>query len=156
MNVELRLTVPADFDDLFRFSSDPVAIQMAAFTANDPMDRDAFNTSWEFRLANLSILNFTIWVDGEIAGSVATFYVENEREITYWIGREWWGRGIATEAVRQILALDPIRPMHGRAAADNPASRRVMEKCGFIQTGTDRGYANARGQIIDEVILRLD
>ena len=76
--------------------------------------------------------------------------------MTYWIGRSYWGRGIATNALEALLTLDGSRPMHARVAADNVASRRVLEKCGFQVIGTDRGFAEARSAEIDELVLRLE
>ena len=77
------------------------------------------------------------------------------QEVTYWLGREFWGRGIATAALQAFLQVDSRRPLRGRAAADNVASIRVLEKCGFVRIGTDRGYANARRAEIDEVVMEL-
>ena len=76
--------------------------------------------------------------------------------MTYWIGRSHWGKGIATAALEALLAIDRSRPFHARVAADNVASRRVLEKCGFRVVGTDRGVAEARSAEIDELVLRLD
>ena len=78
-----------------------------------------------------------------------------EAEISYWIGRGFWGKGIATAALQQFIQELDIRPLHARAAADNLGSIRVLEKCGFTRTGTDRYFANARGEEIEEVIYIL-
>src|SRR5215218_9325330 len=51
-----------------------------------------------------------------------------EREVTYWIGRSYWGKGIATDALTAFLAVERSRPLHARVASDNVASRRVLEK----------------------------
>jgi len=75
--------------------------------------------------------------------------------VGYWLGREFWDRGIATRALAEFLTLIPTRPLYARAASDNVGSIRVLEKCGFIRHGTDRGYAYARAAEIDEVILIL-
>src|SRR4029453_19193159 len=74
---------------------------------------------------------------------------------TYWIGREFWGRGIATQALAVLLSAVKTRPLYARAAKDNIASLRVLEKCGFTITGYERGFANARGEEIEEVVLEL-
>ena len=79
-----------------------------------------------------------------------------EREVTYWIDRACWGRGVATAALRGLLAQVPERPLYARAAADNAGSLRVLEKCGFRESARARGYARARGEEIDEVVLTLD
>ncbi len=76
-------------------------------------------------------------------------------EVTYWIGRKHWGRGLATEALSQFVSKLELRPLYGRAARDNAASIRVMEKCGFRIVGYGKGFAKARGKEIEEVILEL-
>jgi RimJ/RimL family protein N-acetyltransferase len=97
-----------------------------------------------------------IVVDGEVAGSISSWGDPDEREVTYWIGRPFWGRGIATSALEAFLAVDPSRPLHARVASDNVASQRVLEKCGFRVVATDRGFAEARSGEIDEFVLRLE
>jgi RimJ/RimL family protein N-acetyltransferase len=57
--------------------------------------------------------------------------------------------------LRELLGVVPDRPLYARAAADNAGSVRVLEKCGFVLTGHERGFANARGEEIDEVVLTL-
>src|SRR5690606_37655234 len=76
-------------------------------------------------------------------------------EITYWIDKNFWGRKIATRALKAFLALEPARPLIGRAAFDNFGSQKVLERCGFVRVGTDRGYANARQAEIEEFIYQL-
>jgi GNAT acetyltransferase-like protein len=76
--------------------------------------------------------------------------------VTYWIGRSYWGKGIATDALTAFLAVDQSRPLHARVASDNVASRRVLEKCGFRVIATERNVANARSAEIEELVLRLD
>jgi RimJ/RimL family protein N-acetyltransferase len=90
-----------------------------------------------------------------VAGSVASFEDFGQLEVTYWLGREFWGKGIATRALASLLAFQTTRPIYARAAKDNAASLRVLQKCGFVITGEDKGYANARGQVIEEYILTL-
>ena len=77
-------------------------------------------------------------------------------EVTYWLGKSYWGQGIATQALTAFLDMVQVRPIFARVAKDNPASRRVLEKCGFTVCGEGRGYANARGTEIEELILRQD
>ena len=97
----------------------------------------------------------TIKVDGVIAGSIAKFVMENEAEITYWFDKKFWGQGIATAALHEFLKLEQTRPLRGRVAFDNYASQKVLEKCGFVKTGTDKGFANARQAEIEELIYKL-
>jgi RimJ/RimL family protein N-acetyltransferase len=76
--------------------------------------------------------------------------------VTYWIGRSYWGKGFATDALTAFLAVDRSRPVRARVASDNVASRRVLEKCGFRVVATERDFAEARSAEIEELVLRLD
>jgi [ribosomal protein S5]-alanine N-acetyltransferase len=97
----------------------------------------------------------TIKFNGEIVGSIAKYVMENEAEITYWIDRKYWGQGIATTALKDFLKMVQIRPIYGRVAFDNYGSQKVLEKCGFIKIGKDKGFANARQTEIEEYIYKL-
>jgi RimJ/RimL family protein N-acetyltransferase len=152
----LRDVEDGDLDVLFEHWTDPESNRMAAFTAADPADRDAFDARWERLRSDPSVTAKTIEVDGRVVGTISSWSNEGGREVTYWLGREHWGQGIATRALSEFLELERARPLHAAAAADNVASRRVLEKCGFRVVGSGRGYANARGAEIDEILLRLD
>jgi RimJ/RimL family protein N-acetyltransferase len=152
----LREVRDEDLDVLFEQWADPVAARMAAFTGPDHMDRDAFVRRWSRIRADETNLSRAIVVDGEVVGTIGSWGSPGEREVTYWIGRSHWGRGIATCALDAFLTVDQSRPLHGRVAADNVASRRVLEKCGFRVVGTERGFAGARAAEIEELVLRLE
>ena len=155
MEVALRPVHDSDLPVFFRQTNDPESLRMAAFTHEDPADRDAFDAHWKRIRALAGVVNRTVLVDGDVVGSAAVYGEPGEREVTYWIDRAYWGKGIATAALRDLLAEVPERPLHARVAADNAGSRRVLEKCGFVVTGHDRGFANARGEEIDELLLTL-
>jgi RimJ/RimL family protein N-acetyltransferase len=129
---------------------------MAAFTAPDHMDRNAFERRWSRLRADETVIARVIVVDGEVAGTISSWGSPDEREVTYWIGRPYWGRGIATGALKTFLTVDPSRPLHARVASDNVASRRVLEKCGFRVVAHERGFAEARSGEIEEFVLRLE
>ena len=129
---------------------------MAAFTAPDPEDEVAFRDHWAKIQADPTVLPRTVLVDGTVAGHVLSHHSFGELEVGYWLGREFWGQGIATRAVELFLKEQTQRPIAARVAFDNIGSRRVLEKCGFVVTGEDQGYANARGKTIKEFLLRLD
>jgi len=97
----------------------------------------------------------TIRTGGQIVGSIARFYIEDDAEITYWIDRRYWGRGIATAALRDLLQIEKVRPLRARVAFDNYGSQRVLEKNGFVKVGQDTGFANARQAEIEEYVYRL-
>jgi RimJ/RimL family protein N-acetyltransferase len=155
--VTLRATRAGDLDELFRIQLDPEANRMAAFTAEDPSDRAAFDAHWERFSGRDDYDARTVRCDGRIVGRVARWIDPETRmpEVTYWIDREQWGRGIATRAMRLFLDTQP-RPLRARAAADNTASVAMLTRLGFVEVGRGRDYANARGEEIEEIefILR--
>lgn len=129
---------------------------MAAFTAKDPNDRQAFDAHWEKIRSDENVVIKTITVGGEVVGHIASYVMFEKREVTYWIGKEFWGKGIATNALSEFLQVIKDRPLYARAAKDNAASLRVLEKCNFKITGEEIGHANARGEEIEEYVLKLD
>src|SRR5919106_2849319 len=121
MHVALRKVHDSDLPVFFRQMNDPEAVRMAAFTAKDPADRDAFDALWKRIRASDDVAR-TVLADGDVVGSAAVYGEPGEREVTYWIDRAYWGRGIATAALRDLLAEVPERPLYARAAADNEGS----------------------------------
>jgi RimJ/RimL family protein N-acetyltransferase len=79
-----------------------------------------------------------------------------EREVGYWIGKEYWGRGIATRALEEFLKQIETRPLYAHVAKHNTASRRVLEKCGFHVSGEDKFFSQILGDDIEEYILVLN
>lgn len=156
-NILLRDVRRSDLPIFFDQQIDPDARHMAAFTAKDLADRDAFMAHWTKILGNETGCIQTILFDGQVAGSVSTYEDEDKRlEVSYWIGKPYWGKGVATRALSALLKHIEVRPLYARAAKDNLASLRVLEKCGFARIGEGQGFANARGKEIEEFILRLD
>ena len=98
-DIQLRDVEEGDLPYFFEFQLDPEANHMAAFTSKDPPDQDAFDAHGEKILADESIPIKTILLDGQVAGSVLSYVIGAEREVSYWIGREFWGKGIATRAL---------------------------------------------------------
>lgn len=154
-NMTLIKTTGEDLDTLFQFQTDKEGIQLAAFTPKDPDDKNAYIQKYSKLLADPAINMYTIKIDEEIVGSISKFVLENEAEITYWLNRNFWGRGIATTALKEFLQMENTRPIYGRVAFDNYGSQKVLEKCGFIKIGTDKGFANARQKEIEEYIYKL-
>jgi len=154
-DVVLRPLLSADLDVFFRMEQDREANRIAAFTVKDPTDRGRFDARWTVLREDPQVTARTILVGGRVAGSISTYVEDGEHELTYWIGREFWGRGIATKALRAILAEVPDRPMHARTAKDNIGSLTVLRRCGFEVVSEDSGFANGRGEVVEEFILAL-
>jgi RimJ/RimL family protein N-acetyltransferase len=129
---------------------------MAAFVWGDPDDRAASDARWQRILANPAGTVRTVLVGGAVSGSVLSYEDEGRPEVSYWIGREHWGRGVATRALALFLAdVEHRRPIFARAVTDNLGSLRVLERCGFVAIGGGRGLAPARGAEVDELLLEL-
>ena len=153
--IKLRDVVDSDLPLFFDHQLDPEANRMAAFTAENPADRDRFDGLWDRIRSDDSIINKTIIYGDEVAGHIGAFNRFGVREITYWLGREFWGKGIATEALMLFLDHETTRPIYGRVAKDNIGSMRVLQKCGFEIVGEDKAYAAARGAETEEYVLEL-
>ena len=118
-------------------------------------DQAAYLAKYRRFLLDPTIHMQSILVDGVVAGSIAKFEVKGDAEITYWLDRSCWGRGVATAALRSFLRLEPARPLFGRVAFDNFGSQKVLTSCGFRKVGTDTGFASARQAEIEEFIYQL-
>jgi RimJ/RimL family protein N-acetyltransferase len=134
-NVTLRDVIESDLPIFFEQQADPDANHMAAFPARD---RDAFDAHWAKVLANKNALVKTIIWDGNVAGNIGSWEQADERKIGYWIGKEYWGKGIASAALSQYLEHDPVRPLKAHVVKTNVASIRVLQKSGFTASGTEK------------------
>jgi [ribosomal protein S5]-alanine N-acetyltransferase len=149
---------PTEIDDLewfFQFQLDKEAIQLAAFTPKDPTDKPAYLTKYSKLLDEPTVNMRTILFDNKIVGSISKFEIDGDAEITYWIDKHFWGKGVTTTALKNFLTIENMRPIFGRVAFDNYGSQRVLEKCGFVKIAKDKGFANARGREIEEFIYKL-
>ncbi len=155
-SITIRAVEASDLDTFYRQQLDPEAIRMAAFVGADRKDRAVFDVHWHKILSAPQNINRTILADGQIAGHIACFPLGEELAVTYWLGREFWGQGIATRALRLMLQLVTTRPITAAAAADNLGSIRVLQKCGFKIIGHDKGFAPGRGAETEECLLRLE
>lgn len=151
--VRLRDVSQDDLPIFFEHQLDPEANRMAAFT---PRKEKEFFAHWTKILADDMVVKKTILFDGRVAGSVVSFERDGDREVGYWIGREYWGKGIATRALSEFLDLVDVRPLYAHVAKDNIASIRVLEKCGFDVSRRVKAIATDRGEEVEEVILKLE
>ena len=142
-NVFLRDVIDDDLPIFFEQQNDPIANEMAAFPARD---RGAFMAHWHRVKENVKNLHKTIVYSGQVAGNMVSFDMEGHREVGYWLGREFWGKGIASKALAEFLSYETTRPLYGVVVKHNVGSRRVLEKCGF-QVVREEG---------DEIFLLLD
>lgn len=148
----LRDVIEADLPIFFEHQRDPIAARMAAFASRE---REAFMAHWQNQvLGHAANKAKTVVVDGHAAGNVVSWEQEGKRLIGYWIGREHWGRGIATRALSEFLAFETTRPVHAWVAQDNVASIRVLEKCGFRRHPATPPHTGDDGVV--EIPMMLD
>ncbi|MGI9528147.1 MAG: GNAT family N-acetyltransferase [Acidimicrobiia bacterium] len=153
--ITIRPVEPKDLDTFFEHMQDAEALWQAAFTPPDPTDREVFDAHWAKLFADENVLALTILRDGANVGHIASFEMFGDREITYWIDRSAWGTGVGTAALAEFVKVETTRPLFGRTAKDNTGSIRVMTNNGFRVIGEDRGFATARNEDIDELVLKL-
>lgn len=151
----LRPTAQQDLEHFFEFQLNKEASWLAAFMPKDQFDKTAYLARYSAFLSDPAINMRTIMLNNVIVGSVSKYEMQGEAEITYWIDRDYWGRGIARTALKNFLNIETMRPIFGHVAFDNIASQKVLEACGFARTGTDRGFASARQAEIEEFIYKL-
>jgi RimJ/RimL family protein N-acetyltransferase len=133
IRVRLRDVRRDDLPTLFEHQMDPEANRMANFPARD---RNAFMTHWAKILADETLVAKTVVHGDAIAGNVVSWTHDGERDVGYWIGREHWGKGVATAALGALLAELQERPLFAHVAEHNVGSIRVLEKCGFSNVGS--------------------
>ena len=152
--VLLRDVQEEDLPILFEHQRDPEANRMAAFPARD---WDAFMEHWKTRvLGDQAVIKKTVLVDGHVAGNIGSWEQDGEREVGYWIGKEYWGQGVATRALLEFLPYVKTRPLYAHVAKHNVASLRVLEKCGFSIAGEDTAPSSLGGDEVEEFLLKLE
>jgi RimJ/RimL family protein N-acetyltransferase len=148
-DVRLREIEDDDVPVFFEFQRDPVAVEMAAFPGRD---REAYYLHTARVRADPSVTFRTILVDGRVAGNIVAWDDVDQRAVGYWLGRDFWGRGVATRALASFLDIETARPLYAHVAKHNTGSIRVLEKCGFTLAG-ERGPEP--DDEVEELLLRL-
>ena len=151
-DIQLRDIEPTDLPIFYEHQLDADATRMAAFPSRD---RAAFDAHWANNvLGKPAAVKQTILVNGEVAGNIGSWPQDGVRLVGYWLGKEHWGKGIATRALAAFLHLVTERPLYAHVAKHNVGSIRVLEKCGFRVEGEER--VEDAGQGVVELVLVLD
>ena len=146
--VRLRPVEDADLPIFLAHQDDPVAAAMAAFPTRAP---DAFYEHWATIRADPTNITRTILADDEVVGDIVSWLDDGRREVGYWIGRDHWGKGFATAALRLLLEEIKDRPVTAHIVPGNVGSQRVVEKCGFVRVGEE-----VADDGVHELIFRLE
>ncbi len=154
-HIELRDLDDDDLDAVFEMMRDPEAVAQAAFTAEDPDDRAAFDAWVARQRADPDVLYHVVTENGGFAGTIAAFTIDGDREVSFWIARHAWGRGVATAALRLLISREPTRPLFARAATANAGSRAVLTHAGFTEVSRNVDFAPGVGREVEEIIFTL-
>jgi RimJ/RimL family protein N-acetyltransferase len=154
-HIELRDLDDDDLDAIFEMMRDPKAVAMASFTASDPDDRAAFDEWIARERATPGVSCFVVTETGGFAGTAAAFTVDGDREVSFWLARHAWGRGVATAALRLLISHEAERPLYARAAAHNAASIAVLTKTGFTEVSRNVAFAPGLGREAEEIVFAL-
>ena len=151
--VGLRKVEDRDLDVFFDHQADPQAVEMAAFPARD---REQFAAHWAKIRADRANVLRTIVADGQVAGNIVSWQQDGQQLLGYWVGREWWGRGVATQALALLVDEVSVRPLYAHVVAHKVGSIRVLEKGGFRRDRGQEATAPATDDGIEELTFVLD
>jgi RimJ/RimL family protein N-acetyltransferase len=140
----LREVIEEDLPVFFEHQRDPEAVEMAAFPARE---REPFFEHWHRIMGDDELVAKTIVSEGEVAGNISSWERDGKRLVGYWLGREFWGRGLATQALAELVEELTVRPLYAEVSTTNVGSIRVLEKCGFTVVGTTTEQDEAFGKI---------
>lgn len=150
--IRLRDVIETDLPIFFEQQCDPDANEMAAFP---PRDREAFMAHWTKIMADNTVPVRTILFDGHVAGNIVSWNRDGKRLVGYWIGKNYWGRGVATAALVEFLKVVEARPLYAYVAKRNLASMRVLEKCGCTLCGDEAESSDEPGDGVEEYVFKL-
>jgi RimJ/RimL family protein N-acetyltransferase len=140
----LRDVIEEDLSVFFEHQLDPEAVEMAAFPARE---REPFYEHWHRIMGDDELVAKTIVSDGEVAGNISSWERDGKRLVGYWLGREFWGRGLATQALAELVEELTVRPLYAEVSTTNVGSIRVLEKCGFTVVDTITEQDETFGEI---------
>lgn len=152
--MSLRDVRPEDLDEFFTHQQDEQANVMSVFAPRSPSDRGVFDFHWAALLADPDAQVRTIAdEDDRAAGALVCTSEDGAHELSFWVAREHWGRGLTTAAVEEFLAEFPERPVVAHVATDNVGSQKVLARHGFEVTGERRVFSNARAEVVTELVM---
>jgi RimJ/RimL family protein N-acetyltransferase len=151
-DVRLRSVGEGDLPIFFDHQCGPDALRMAAFA---PRDREAFMAHWTKLLADPTVPVRAVLFNGQVAGNIVSWERDRKRLVGFWIGKPYWGKGVATRALRAFLGVVQARPLYAHVARHNGGSIRVLEKCGFTFCAEETAALGAPSDGVEELVLKL-
>jgi RimJ/RimL family protein N-acetyltransferase len=132
--ISLRAITEADLPTLHENQCDPEAVEMVGFPARE---LDAFLAHRARNEADPTNESRAIMVGENLAGDIVSWAQDGERRIGYWISKQYWGRGVASAALKAFVGELTERPLYADVLKTNAGSIRVLEKAGFRLLGED-------------------
>lgn len=152
INITLRDVNESDLTIFYEQQLEPEATQMAALPSRD---QEAFMAHWTNNvMRNENGVVRTVLFDGQVAGNIVSWEQSGHWEVAYWLGKEYWGKGIATQALSEFLQIVNHRPLFAHVVKHNIASQRVLQKCGFAILSEEKFVED--GTEIEEFIMKLE
>jgi RimJ/RimL family protein N-acetyltransferase len=151
--VRLRSVEDQDIEVFFDHQADPQSVEMAAFPARD---KDQFEAHWAKIRGDDTLVVRTIVADGVVAGNIGSWSENGQQLLGYWVGREFWGRGVATQALALLVNEVSTRPLYAHVVMHNSGSIRVLEKCGFRRDRAEEARVRVSDDGIKELIYVLN
>lgn len=150
--VSIRNVERDDLPRIYEFQIDPESNRIAVTI---PRSAYGFGAHWENALRDPNVTAKAILVGDELVGCISCFKMDGLDSVGYWLGREFWGRGIASRALELLLTEVSVRPLFARVATSNRASLRVLQKCGFVVERVQLSPADDRYPECEEALLIL-
>ena len=161
-NIKLRFFKQEDAEDVRRLADHPDLAQMIGLPHPYLLSyAEAWICSQPEAIKKGSEYPHAITYGKHLAGTI-TLRIDrsnNIGELGYWIGREYWGKGIATEAVRQMIRFGfvelSLHKVHASVLSKNPGSQRVLEKAGLSREGVRKEHRLLHGVHEDTILYGL-
>ncbi len=150
--VRLRNVEPGDLPRMYEMQLDPESNRMAV---TNPRSAEAFEAHWANVLRDPSVTAKAILLGEKMVGTVSCFRRDGQANVGYWVGREHWGKGVASRALELLLLEVTARPLYAHVATSNGASLRVLRKCGFVVEQVRLSPASDRYPECEEAVLVL-
>lgn len=149
-----------DLESLVENANNPNIARFMTDAFPHPYTAESGRSFLAFATQGNPIHIFAIEVDGKAAGGIGIHpqsdIMRKNAELGYWLGEKYWGRGIITRAIPEMLAFAfktyDITRVYARPFGNNPASARVLEKTGFVLEATIKKNIFKNGELLDELI----
>jgi RimJ/RimL family protein N-acetyltransferase len=163
MESVLRHWKPEDIENLIKYGNNPAIARYMSDGFPSPYTREKGIRFIENAIKADPLRIFAIQFQGEAVGGIGIHPQDDihrrNAELGYWLGEPFWGKGLVTQAVKEIVAYTfanfDLDRIFARPFGNNPTSHRVLEKAGFTLEARFSGTIFKNGEILDELIYGI-